>query len=205
MRQRVLLAMAMICEPQLLIADEPTTALDVTLQAQVIELITQARLESGMGLLLVTHDLALVNESCSEVVVLYAGQVVERGPVRRCFAAPGHPYTAALLATIASLDAGPPQGEALASIPGAVPDPLAPLSGCRFAERCPRVERDCRAHAPALAPRDGEWTVRCLHPLPLEKGARGLAGEADGLPRAAQPVAAGAPEKDTPLAREEDG
>jgi len=187
MRQRVLLAMALICEPQLLIADEPTTALDVTLQAQVIELITRARLESGMGLLLVTHDLALVGQCCSELTVLYAGQVVEQGPVGRCFSAPGHPYTAALRATVASLDAGPGESGALASIPGVVPHPLAYPSGCRFADRCPRVERDCRARPPALAPRESnkraerrrgagpagsqdpasDWTVRCIHPLPL--------------------------------------
>jgi peptide/nickel transport system ATP-binding protein len=162
MRQRVLIAGALICGPRLLIADEPTTALDVTLQAQVLELLAKTQRESGMGLLLVTHDLALVAESCRRVVVLYAGQVVEQGPVARCLTAPAHPYTAALLRAVRSLGGPGP----LAEIPGALPDPCEPPpSGCRFADRCERAQPDCRAAVVGLDLRGEGWTARCIHPL----------------------------------------
>jgi len=160
MRQRVLIAAALICEPRLVIADEPTTALDVTLQAQVLDLLTAAQRRSGTGLLLVTHDLGLVAETCRRVVVLYAGQVVEQGPAERCVSAPAHPYTAALLRSARSLGRSVP----LAEIPGALPDPCALLHGCRFAPRCEMARDDCRAAMPDLTAR-GDGAVRCIHPL----------------------------------------
>jgi len=163
MQQRVLLAAALACDPLLLIADEPTTALDVTLQAEVMELLRQAQRERAMGVLLVTHDLALVAETCSRVVVLYAGQVVEQGWVTDCFASPRHPYTAALLRAVRSLG----QGGRLAEIPGALPDPLAIGPGCRFADRCDRIEEDCRSAAVSLE-QHGDRSLRCLHPVPLQ-------------------------------------
>ena len=160
MRQRAMIAMALSCEPEFLIADEPTTALDVTLQAQVLELLARARRESGMAVLLVTHDLGLVAESCDEVLVLYAGQVVERAPVEACFASPAHPYTAALLGAVRSLSGGGPPAE----IPGNLPDPHDYPTGCRFAARCPRADNTCREQMPRLEERGEGRSVRCFHP-----------------------------------------
>ncbi len=148
MRQRAMIAMAMACDPKLLIADEPTTALDVTIQAQIIDLMRALRAETGAAILLITHDLGVVAELADDVVVMYAGKVVEQGPVAALFRDPQHPYTVGLLGSIPRLD-----GEArrLATIEGAVPNPLSLPSGCRFHPRCPFAIDQCRAEEPALA------------------------------------------------------
>jgi peptide/nickel transport system ATP-binding protein len=154
MRQRVLIAMALSCRPGLLIADEPTTALDATVQAQILDLLQRLREEDGMSLLLVAHDLALVGEIADEIVVLYAGWVVERGPARAVLAAPAHPYTRALLASV------PPRTHRtrgvkrapLPTIEGTLPDLRSPPRGCRFQDRCPEVMERCRVETPELYP-----------------------------------------------------
>ena len=133
MRQRVMIAMAIACAPKLLIADEPTTALDVTIQAQILELLAELRRAHGMAVLLITHDLGVVAEVCDRVVVMYAGQVVETGSVEDIFTRPAHPYTRGLLGSLPSLEA---RGRRLVSIPGTVPSPLHWPEGCRFRARC---------------------------------------------------------------------
>ncbi len=158
MRQRVVIAIALACDPTLLIADEPTTALDVTIQAQLMALLARQRRAREMALLLITHDLGLVAQWVDRVVVMYAGQVVEQATVDDLFAAPRHPYTRGLLRAVPG--ATPPGADGrLWAIPGAVPPPRAFPASCRFADRCPRVQPDCRAAPVPLA--DG---VRCLHP-----------------------------------------
>ena len=157
MRQRVMIAMAISCEPELLICDEPTTALDVTVQAQVLELLKQLRAEFDMGVLLITHDLAVVAETSDRVVTMYAGEVVERADVRSLFARPGHPYTLGLLHSIlAEPDA---QGE-LAYIPGRPPELRLRPPACRFAPRCWMAQDVCRTSHPDLVERDGTL-ARC--------------------------------------------
>ncbi len=135
MRQRAMIAMALACEPDLLIADEPTTALDVTIQAQILDLMRELREETGTAIILITHDLGVVAEVCDDVAVMYAGQIVERAPVATCSRGPQHPYTVgpARLACRGSSGARP----RLAAIEGTVPDMTAPPAGCRFAARCP--------------------------------------------------------------------
>jgi oligopeptide/dipeptide ABC transporter ATP-binding protein len=147
MRQRAMIAMALACEPRLLIADEPTTALDVTIQAQILDLMRTLQGETGTAIILITHDLGVVAELADEVVVMYAGRVVERAPVQTLFDDPQHPYTIGLLGSIPRLDA---QRSRLASIEGQVPSPLRLPRGCSFAERCPFADAQCRAAAPAL-------------------------------------------------------
>jgi len=142
MRQRVMIAMALSCEPKLLIADEPTTALDVTIQAQILELLAALRAKHSMAVLLITHDLGVVAEVCDRVVVMYAGQVVETGTVYEIFADPQHPYTRGLLASLPSVD---DPGQRLVSIPGTVPNPTAWPAGCRFRDRCSRSGEGCDA------------------------------------------------------------
>jgi peptide/nickel transport system ATP-binding protein len=167
MRQRVMIAMALACEPDLLIADEPTTALDVTIQAQILALLARLQREMNMSIVLITHDLGVVAETCDEVVVMYAGQVVERASATELFAAPRHPYTAGLLRSVPRLE---PQRERkrLAEIPGIVPDLRELAPGCRFADRCPRVQGRCRSEAPALTPPgDTARLARCFFPEPL--------------------------------------
>jgi peptide/nickel transport system ATP-binding protein len=173
MRQRVMIAMALACRPELLIADEPTTALDVTIQAQILELLDQLRRELGMALLLITHDLGVVAERCDEVVVMYAGHVVERAGARALFTQPRHPYSAGLLRSMPSLHAPPGEGgrrRRLPEIPGMVPPLDALPPGCRFQDRCDRVQARCRREAPELvqlgAPADSpdRW-VRCFYPI----------------------------------------
>jgi oligopeptide/dipeptide ABC transporter ATP-binding protein len=175
MRQRVMIAMALACEPSLLIADEPTTALDVTIQAQILELIAKLRDKLGMGIVLITHDLGVVAEVASHVVVMYAGRVVERAPVAKLFEHPRHPYTRGLLRSLPSFEPAPAMAEPanegsprrrarLPVIEGIVPDLMALPPGCRFADRCPMVIDDCRKAEPALAPVLGDPThlARCI-------------------------------------------
>jgi oligopeptide/dipeptide ABC transporter ATP-binding protein len=147
MRQRVMIAMALICHPQILIADEPTTALDVTIQAQILDLLRRLRRELNMAVLLITHDLGVVAGSADRVVVMYAGQVVETAATRALFATPQHPYTAGLLASIPRLDQ---PRDRLRSIPGSVPPATAWPTGCRFHPRCPYAWDKCRTEEPPL-------------------------------------------------------
>ena len=140
MRQRVMIAMALSCEPKLLIADEPTTALDVTIQAQILELLASLRERFGMAVLLITHDLGVVAEVCDRVVVMYAGQVVETGGVHEIFANPQHPYTRGLLGSLPSVEN---PGQRLTSIPGTVPNPISWPAGCRFEDRCEQAGDGC--------------------------------------------------------------
>ena len=146
-RQRAMIAMALACGPQLLIADEPTTALDVTIQAQILDLMRGLRRDTGTAIILITHDLGVVAEMADDVAVMYAGQIVERAPVEALFARPEHPYTVGLLGSIPKLDQ---KRESLPSIEGRVPDMAHPPEGCRFAARCPFVERACREAVPPL-------------------------------------------------------
>ena len=157
-RQRVVIAMALACGPDLLIADEPTTALDVTVQAQVLDLLAELARETGMALLLITHDLGVVSETVGKVLVMYAGRVVEQGPTAEMFARMSHPYTRALLAASPRETGGRP-----VAIPGQVPDPLHRPSGCAFAPRCARAQADCVASVPPLRGA-GAHRAACLHP-----------------------------------------
>jgi oligopeptide/dipeptide ABC transporter ATP-binding protein len=147
MRQRAMIAMALACEPRLLIADEPTTALDVTIQAQILDLMRALQQETGAAIILITHDLGVVAEVADDVAVMYAGRLVERAPVQTLFDAPQHPYTVGLLGSIPRLDA---QRTRLASIDGQVPSPLQVGRGCSFAQRCPFADATCRSDAPEL-------------------------------------------------------
>ncbi len=147
MRQRAMIAMALACEPRLLIADEPTTALDVTIQAQILSLMRELQQETGTAIILITHDLGVVAEVADEVVVMYAGRIVEQAPVQALFDTPQHPYTIGLLGSIPRLDG---ERDRLASIEGQVPSPLRRPSGCSFADRCPFADAQCRAAVPAL-------------------------------------------------------
>jgi peptide/nickel transport system ATP-binding protein len=165
MRQRAMIAMALACGPDLLIADEPTTALDVTIQAQILDLLRGLRRDTGTAIILITHDLGVVAEMADDVAVMYAGQIVERAPVRTLFARPEHPYTVGLLGSIPRLDE---KRERLPSIEGRVPDMTRPPAGCRFAERCPFVEPACRAAEPALLEVAPGHLTRCRR-APLEQ------------------------------------
>jgi oligopeptide/dipeptide ABC transporter ATP-binding protein len=167
MRQRVMIAMALACRPALLIADEPTTALDVTIQAQILELLRRLRAETGMAVLLITHDLGVVAESADRVAVMYAGQVVEYAPVASLFARPGHPYTAGLLASLPRLGR---REERLRVIPGGVPDPLAFPAGCRFHPRCPIAQERCRREEPRLEAQPDGREVRCWRAAEIAAG-----------------------------------
>ncbi len=162
LRQRVMIAMALACHPKLLIADEPTTALDVTIQAQILELLVRLRNELGMAILLITHDLGVVAEYADEVVVMYAGKLVEWADVRGLFREPRHPYTQGLLGSMPRL-AG--TAGRLPTIPGTVPGPLERPQGCPFATRCPRAQDRCREMFPPLT-----WQLRhgfaCWNPVP---------------------------------------
>ena len=168
MRQRVMIAMALANEPDLLIADEPTTALDVTIQAQIIALIRQLQTESGMAMILITHDLGVVAEVADEVVVMYAGQVVESGPVDDIFADPQHPYTIGLMGSVPSL--GRRKGR-LTTIPGTVPPAELMPRGCRFSPRCPFVDERCVSDPPPLVELAPGHRARCWYaPLELHRG-----------------------------------
>ncbi|RQH11978.1 ABC transporter ATP-binding protein [Bradyrhizobium sp. RP6] len=164
MRQRVMIAMALACDPRLLIADEPTTALDVTLQAQILELMRELKAASGAAIILITHDLGVVAEVCDEVAVMYAGEIVERAPVDELFSAPQHPYTVGLLGSIPRLDH---RAEQLATIEGMVPNMAQPPAGCRFAARCPFVLDACTKTSPPLLEVGPGHLSRCIR-APLE-------------------------------------
>jgi peptide/nickel transport system ATP-binding protein len=165
MRQRVMIAMALACDPRLLIADEPTTALDVTLQAQILDLMRELRAESRAAIILITHDLGVVAEVCDEVAVMYAGEIVERAGVDELFASPQHPYTVGLLGSIPRLDRTTSH---LATIEGMVPSMTQPPSGCRFAARCPFVGDICLQAPPPLIEISPGHASRCLK-APLER------------------------------------
>ena len=165
MRQRVMIAMALACTPDLLIADEPTTALDVTIQAQILELMRKLKDESETAIILITHDLGVVAEMCDDVAVMYAGQVVERAPCAELFEQPQHPYTVGLLGSLPRLDG---RRERLAAVEGSVPDMSRPPQGCRFASRCPFAEQACRDAVPPLADVVTDHFTRCRR-APLER------------------------------------
>jgi peptide/nickel transport system ATP-binding protein len=161
MRQRVMIALAMSCNPRLLIADEPTTALDVTIQAQILALIDRLRKEHDMGVLFITHNLGVVAEIADDVTVMYAGEVVESADVRTLFNSPRHPYTHALINCLPARAASAPDGRRLVrSIPGTVASAFS-ATGCKFAPRCTHVAPACHAAHPALETMDGAHTIRC--------------------------------------------
>jgi dipeptide transport system ATP-binding protein len=164
MSQRVMIAMAIACGPQLLIADEPTTALDVTIQAQIMDLLRNLQKNHGMALLIISHDLAVVSQMAQRVAVMYAGQIVEHGPLQALFSAPAHPYTQALLACTPERNRSNPR---LASLPGMVPGPRDRPSGCLLAPRCPRMQARCNEQMPHLSAW-GEREVRCFYPLTIQ-------------------------------------
>ena len=158
MLQRAMIAMALSCQPRLLIADEPTTALDVTVQAQILQLIKALQEELGMALIMITHDLGVVAETVDRVVVMYGGKVMETAPVEDLFEAPAHPYTAALLGSIPGQNAG--RGR-LTEIPGSSPDPASPPSGCPFHPRCQVAEARCSASEPPFVTLSPQRSAAC--------------------------------------------
>jgi peptide/nickel transport system ATP-binding protein len=166
MRQRVMIAMALACAPALLIADEPTTALDVTIQAQILDLIGKLREETGAAIILITHDLGVVAETCDDVLVMYTGEIVEQAPTRQLFLRPQHPYTVGLLGSLPRLGE---KRERLSAIAGSVPSLMGiEFVGCRFANRCPFADAHCRAEAPPLRElSSGHWS-RCWK-APLDR------------------------------------
>ena len=161
MRQRVMIASALVGNPRLLIADEPTTALDVTIQRQILRLVSRLQAERGMAVAWITHDLGVVAQFAQRVAVMYAGRVVERAPTRRLFSAPEHPYTAALLA---SLPTSTGDTGRLAQVGGLPPDPARPPTGCAFHPRCPRAVERCRSERPGLTARSGGGEAACWVP-----------------------------------------
>ena len=160
MRQRVVIAMALACRPQLLIADEPTTALDVTIQAQILSLIKDLQREMGMAVILITHDLGVIAETCDDVLVMYAGRVAEQAPVEALFRQPVHPYTRGLLASMPRLTT--PRKSRLPVIEGMVPSLRDLPPGCRFANRCPHVQPRCAAGTPVLEPVAAGHAASCF-------------------------------------------
>ena len=159
MRQRAIIAMALACNPKLLIADEPTTALDVSVQAQIMELLKRLQKESRMAVLLITHDMGVVSHMADRVLVMYAGQIVEEAEAEELFRHPSHPYTRALLAAIPTT--GDSEERKLSSIPGMVPENYDTISGCRFADRCPYARQECHQRA-GLREISKRHTVRCI-------------------------------------------
>ena len=165
MRQRVMIAMALACEPSLLIADEPTTALDVTIQAQILKLMNELKKEKGTSILFITHDLGVINQMADEVAVMYCGQVVEMSKARTIFAKEttcSHPYTEGLMTSIPRLDT--PVGARLEAIPGAVPHPLNLPKGCKFAPRCKYATEKCMNEEPKLELAEDNHLIRCFYP-----------------------------------------
>ena len=171
MRQRVMIAMAMSCDPKLLIADEPTTALDVTIQAQILDLMRKLQKDFNMGMILITHDLGVVAEMCQDVIVMYAGRVVEQGTVEDIFYRPKHPYTKGLLDSIPHFETGSKLKQ-LKTIAGLVPNLMNLPKGCRFHDRCPRAQSDCLAVDPRLENLRGAHKVACHHPIPADENRR---------------------------------
>jgi peptide/nickel transport system ATP-binding protein/oligopeptide transport system ATP-binding protein len=167
MRQRVMIAMALSCEPELLIADEPTTALDVTVQAQILDLLRELQAQTGMAIILITHDLGVVAQMADEIAVMYAGRIVERAPVDRLFDDPQHPYTLGLLGSMPRLEQG---RDRLLAIEGTVPPPFALPPGCRFEPRCVFAGPGCADAQPALRPLAAEHHVACFR-APVESTA----------------------------------
>jgi len=162
MRQRVMIAMALACRPKLLIADEPTTALDVTIQAQILDLLADMKARFGMSIMLITHAMGVVAENAQRVVVMYAGRVVEEAPVRALFANPRHPYTQGLIRSIPRVDARAGRHQRLAQIKGIVPSLIDLPPGCRFADRCPMVIDACRSADPAMRDVGPGHRVACI-------------------------------------------
>jgi len=166
MRQRVMIAMALACGPRLLIADEPTTALDVTIQAQILELMRELRDDTGASIVLITHDLGVVAEMADRVVVMYAGRKVEEAPVQQLFADARHPYTHGLLGSMPRLgESLEDPVKRLVEIPGMVPSLKEAAAGCLFAPRCPNASERCRTEAPPLEQHGADHSVACWHPM----------------------------------------
>ncbi|GGE46938.1 ABC transporter ATP-binding protein [Primorskyibacter flagellatus] len=171
MRQRVMIAIAIACSPKLLIADEPTTALDVTIQAQILDLLADLKERTNMAMLFITHDLGVVAEIADHVVVMYAGRKIEEAPVADLYARPRHPYTAGLFGALPVLGSSAGgQTDRLNEIPGSVPSLRSPASHCTFAPRCPRSTDLCRAEVPPLAGQGAGHLAACFHPEPDQKG-----------------------------------
>ena len=168
MRQRVMIAMALACKPKILIADEPTTALDVTIQAQILKLMNDLQKDNGTSILFITHDLGVINEMADDVVVMYCGQVVEQATARTIFTDQllSHPYTEGLMASIPRLEA---VGQKLEPIPGVVPHPLALPKGCKFAPRCKYCTEHCEEEEPELLELEPGHSVRCFYPNKKER------------------------------------
>jgi peptide/nickel transport system ATP-binding protein len=162
MRQRVMIAIALACRPQLLIADEPTTALDVTIQAQILDLLARLKDEMGMAVMLITHAMGVVAEVAQRVVVMYAGKVVEEAPVKELFAHPRHPYTQGLIRSIPRIDLDATHKTRLEAIPGTVPKLIEPAEGCRFAVRCKHAKAECLQATPALREVAAGHRVACI-------------------------------------------
>ena len=162
LRQRVMIGMAMALKPDILIADEPTTALDVSIEAQILRLMRRLQRENGTSILLITHNLGIVAELCDSVYVMYAGEVVERAEVQALFSTRAHPYTRGLMASLPHMTQ---RGQRLYNIPGTVPNLRAMPAGCRFSPRCEFAEERCRAEKPPLADLGGGHLCRCFHPL----------------------------------------
>jgi len=167
MRQRVMIAMAMSCNPELLIADEPTTALDVTIQAQILDLMRKLQKDSGSSMILITHDLGVVAEMCHDVVVMYAGKIIESGTVEDIFYRPQHPYTRGLLNSVPHFDSKQRLAE-LQTIPGMVPSLLDLPKGCRFFDRCARGQAKCQDEIPPLSPITETQAAACYFPMGTE-------------------------------------
>jgi peptide/nickel transport system permease protein len=162
-RQRAVIGMGLMIEPRLIIADEPTTALDVTVQQQILRLIDKASRASGAAAIFISHDIAVVSQLCSRVLVMYAGRIVEELDIQTLMDQPAHPYTAALVASVPTMDSD--RGRRLATIPGRAPGPFDHSPGCPFAARCPRVTDRCRVERPLLEPLAAGHRVACWHPL----------------------------------------
>jgi oligopeptide/dipeptide ABC transporter ATP-binding protein len=175
MRQRVMIAIALSCDPEVILCDEPTTALDVTIQDQILRLLARLCRESGVSLVFVTHDLPVVAQLCQHLAVMYGGQIVERGPVGDVFSKPQHPYTLGLLRSAPDVD---DPRDSLVPIPGSPPSLISPPAGCRFHPRCQFVQDDCREQPPPLRPLPGGRATACLH---YERIAESL--EAEGARR----------------------
>ena len=162
MRQRVMIAMALSCNPKLLIADEPTTALDVTIQAQILDLMNELKDKLGMSIMLITHAMGVVAETAQRVVVMYAGKVIEEASVEDLFRTPLHPYTQGLIRSIPRIDLAATHKQRLEAIAGSVPKLINPAPGCRFASRCAHVRADCKAATPPLVEVSPGHKVACV-------------------------------------------